>query len=172
MLGGGAGAASAKPAASQSGPPKTARDYFLRLPQVYFEMPPAQRKAWLDGPGGLVDNAHDYVSFPGDGAQARMQMALFRYNGQVLVAVYLEAVDGLLDFLRYTHGHWRNVTRQVMPVAFSGDNVYELPRYGTRIRVTANKFNDETQERVSKTGRWLYDLVWRQGRLVVSRRRQ
>ena len=163
----------AAPASARHGPapPKTVRHYFLLLPQSYFEMPTARRALWLSGPGAVVDLRHDYLHFPPQDSQGAMDVTLFRYKGAVLVAVYLHAADGVLDFLRYAHGHWKTVTAQVMPVAFSGDNEYALPRRGTTIRVTANKFNEATQERAAPTGKWVYDFVWRGGKFVVKRGR-
>lgn len=150
-------------------PPRTVRDYFLLLPQSYFEIGRDQRAIRLASRGGIVDLRHDFLHFPPQDAQGALDVALFRHKSDVLVAVYVKEVDGILDFLRYRHGHWVTVTKSVMPVAYSGDNEYALPRRGTTIRVTANKFSEETQQRAAPVGRWVYDLVWRGGRFVVRR---
>ena len=150
-------------------PPRTVQDYFLLLPQTYFEMPPARRAVWLVSHGGIVDLRHDYLHFPPQDSQGAMDVALFRYKGNVLVAVYLHGSGDVLDFLRYEHGHWLDVTKSVLPVDYSEDNEYVLPRRGTTIRVTANKFNEAMQERAAPVGKWIYDFVWRGGRFVVRR---
>ena len=61
------------------------------------------------------------------------------------------------------------MTKSVLPVDYSEDNEYVLPRRGTTIRVTANKFNEAMQERAAPVGKWIYDFVWRGGRFVVRR---
>jgi len=138
-------------------------------PQSYFEMPPARRAAWLAGPGGVRDLRHDYLHFLPQDSQGAMDVALFRHKGGVLVAVSLHGSGDVLDFLRYQRGHWLNVTKWVMPVSYSEDDEYALPRRGTTIRVTANKFNEATQERAAPVGKWTYDFVWSGGRFVVRR---
>jgi hypothetical protein len=169
----------AKPRPGKAVPPKTARakvaqprtvkDYFLLLPDKYFET--SRREVWLDE-DCIIDIKNDYIHFPGDGAQSTLEVALFRYRGQVLVAVYDHYMEGSLDFLRYINGRWKNVTRQVIPVPFNGYKYqYKIPRYGTTIRVTANRFDEELPGRVAPEGKGkrAYDLVWTRGKFVVRR---
>lgn len=155
-------------AACATTPPKNVRDYFLLLPQVYFDVPQAERKLRLDRDATL-DTKHGYVYFPGDGAQATIVVALFRYRRECVVAVYDKAEDGSLDFLTYANGRWKNVTTTVMPVRFDGNCEYELPRHGTVIRVTRNRFDPQTLERALKRGKPFYDLVWMRGRFNLRR---
>jgi len=147
--------------------PRTVLDYFLLLPRNrYFERAmhtPAQRLQWLRGtrPHSVVDIANDYIFSIGDGAQPPLTVALFRFRGRVTVAVLAEWEDGRLDFLRFERGEWRNVTRQVLPIAYSAKHFYAIPRRGTTIQVLSGR--DWTAER-KPPRRHLYDLVWKNGR--------
>src|SRR5262249_19657263 len=67
--------------------PRTVVDYFLLLPDRYFE--PGDRRELL-GPlhGPLIDVKNGYISFEGDGAQQDLDVCLFRRpDGSFLVAV-------------------------------------------------------------------------------------
>jgi hypothetical protein len=144
--------------------PETVVDYFLLLPQKgFFELEKLERKKWLYGTqGSVVDIKNDYLRMQGDGAQGSLQVALFRYKAQVLIAVYNEFEDGTLNFLRYDKGKWKDVTKVMLPVPFNRRCTYTLPRYGTSIRVTrGNGFDYEGD------GKKLYDLVWAKGRFLI-----
>jgi len=106
----------------------------------------------------------------GDGAQGTLQVALFRYQGRVLVAVRNEADMGFLDFLRYENGRWKNVTKAVLPVPFNERYIYTLPRYGTVIKVTTRDDIYDDTERKPKVKR-VYDLLWVRGKFKVKRYR-
>ena len=143
-------------ACAQSSPrPHTVVDYYMLLPDKYFEANLEQRLHWMLDPkrGAIVDVVNGYLFAPGDGAQTDIYTCLFRRpDGTYLVAVNYNDKDGVFETLLglyvYQHGRLRNVTKLVMPVAFNKQLYYELPRHGTTIKVT------------NKAGRQLYDLVW------------
>ena len=148
------------PAASAS-QPMTVKDYFLRLPNKYFEVTQAQRKDFISAgnPHSIVDIKHDYLYMGGDGVQPNLTVALFRYHEVVTVAVLDGGYDPnipTLDFLRYRGGHWLNVTRHVLPLPFDNRLDYFLPRRGTTIRVCNSR------------GCTVYNLLWRQGRFRLG----
>jgi len=147
---------------AQSAPPASVVDYYLRLPHRYFEITQAERENGLlgthRGPDTVVDTKNDYIYSPGDAAQPTLTVALFRDRGRVLVAVLADACEDApqsLDFLRYSHGQWVNVTKSVLPLPFNNRLTYLLPRRGTTIRV-----------RDAQGGR-VYDLQWKNGRFHV-----
>lgn len=150
--------------------PKTVVDYFMLLPQKgFFELKMPERKKWLYGiKGSVVDTKNDYLRMQGDGAQGSLQVALFRYKGRVLVAVYNEFEEGTLHFLCYQKGRWKDVTKATLPVPFNRFFTYTLPRYGTAIKVIRG--NDFYRSKPSSTK--AYDLVWRRGRFIVRRSRE
>ena len=133
----------------------TVVDYYMLLPDRYFEGDRDHRLHWMLDPkrGAIVDIANGYLYARGDGAQPDIYTCLFkRPDGTYLVAVNYNDKDGVfetfLGFYVYQHGRLRNAPKSVMPVAFNQRLYYELPRHGTTIKVT------------NKSGRRLYDLVW------------
>jgi len=93
-----------------------------------------------------------------------LEVCLFkRTDGSYLVAVNgIEPPDDVwtpwLEFLTYQKGRWVDVTEATLPRWFSKQLGYELPRYGTTIRV------------VTESGKRVYDLVWTRGRFQVKRK--
>src|SRR5690349_14812825 len=76
--------------AASTRPPKTVLDYFLLLPDKYFEVTRGrgERLRWLRDTHSTVDVRHGYLSMNGDGAQAGLELCLFRRpEGSYLVAV-------------------------------------------------------------------------------------
>jgi len=135
--------------------PRTVVDYYMLLPDKYFEANRDQRLHWMLDPkrGAIVDIANRYLYAPGDGAQTDIYTCIFkRSNGDYLVGAGYNDKDGVfetfLDFFVYDQGHLRNVTKTVLPVRFNKELYYNLPRRGTTIVVT------------NTSGKKLYDLVW------------
>ena len=150
-------------AQAQSAPPATVVDYFLRLPHHYFEGTRTELKDSIFGKEQaknlIVDTKNYYIYFPGDEAQSDLTVTLFRDHGRILVAVLDGGYDPAiptLDFLRYDHKRWVNVTKSVLPLPFNNRLTYILPRYGTMIQVRDGH------------GGTVYDLQWRRGRFHVG----
>ena len=149
---------------AQSSSPKTVLDYYLLLPEKYFEANKEQRVKWmLDfGRGAIVDIKNGYLYAPGDGAQTPIYVCLFkRPRGLPLVAVKSHEPDTRaythLDFYEYKNGTLVEVQKGVLPVKVNENFKYELPRYGTTIKVTDQR------------GRKLYSLHWSGRRFVLEK---
>ena len=147
--------------ARQSAPPRTVLDYYVLLPDKYFEADKEQRVQWMldPGRGAVVDVKNGYIYAPGDGAQWSLHVCLFKKaDGSYVVAVKSD-VEGetFLDFYTYKNGRFVDVTKSVLPLAVNRNLEYEMPRYGTTIKVR------------DKNGRSVYDLVWSGGRFARKR---
>lgn len=131
------------------------KDYFLLLPEKYFEGDLEQRTHWMLDPkrGAVIDSLNGYLYAPGDGAQASIWVCLFkRLDGTVLIGVKTHPSDTneitYLEFYSYDHGRWSDVTRRVLPISVDDALNYEMPRHGTTIKVT------------NRRGTRHYDLIW------------
>ena len=150
--------------AAQSSPPKTVLDYYLLLPEKYFEANKEQRVKWMLAPrnGAVVDIKNGYIYAAGDGAQTPIYVCLFkRPYGLPLVAVKSHEPDTRdythLDFYELKNGTLVEVKKGVLPVKINGDFKYEMPRYGTTINVRDQR------------GRRLYNLNWSGRRFVLRK---
>lgn len=120
-------------------------DYFLRLPEKYFEAPPAAWLRLLRSPGGGVyDPANGYLKCVGDGAQPSFEVALFRWrDDRPLLAVCSGELEGsdskYLEFFELgPDGKMRLAKRAIFPVKDGnegGNRTFELPRHGRTVVV-------------------------------------
>jgi hypothetical protein len=109
----------------------------------------------------LVDLKNDFARFPGDGAQATLDVAVFRFHGHDTVAVReISAGDQYLSFWREQNGRLHEVTKSVFPYNHRGE-AFVVPRYGTTIRVLKRdrEFHQPTSKVVAR-------FLWRNGRFV------
>jgi hypothetical protein len=150
----------------QTSQPRTVRDYYLLLPDKYFEANQEQRVKWMLDPkaGAIVDVKNGYLRAIGDGAQMGIIVCLFKkHDGTYIIGVDAVSWEGAdysrLNFYHYDNGNFIDVTKSIVPVALPQEHWYEMPRYGTTISVA-------TQKR-----RHLYNLVWNRRRFVVKRGR-
>ncbi len=168
------------PLASEAKPktPRTVLDYFDLLPKHFFEVEYSgsntNRRKWLregfnpDIPANnrsIIDLKNDFLRFPGDGAQGRLDIAVFRCKGQATIGVHNNFEEGDLSFWRYRNGKFIEVTKQVVPVGFNSRNGYAMPRLGTTIRVFKSSF----WFRFKPGMKPLYTLRWRGGRFHRQR---
>lgn len=121
--------------------PKTVYDYYMRLPNDYFEIPLAQRKDLLDKRvGGIVDLKNGYLFAQGDGAQPSLEVAVFKRKGQEDVIAVCHNEDdecvGFLYFYELKTGY-QGVFRipNLLPAKFNAKYTYKLPRVGKTITV-------------------------------------
>ena len=136
-------------------------DYFSLLPSLgigYGSTFQERRELLQPVNRPIVDVRHDYVLVHPDSSPAE-QIAVFRTrNKPDLLAVSLpDFQSDYNDFTLYRlqNGKLRDVTREALPMpSDTGRLLYELPRFGTTIRVF--RFNIETQSR-----RHVFDLRWR-----------
>jgi hypothetical protein len=140
---------------AQTSQPKTVLDYYKLLPDKFFEADRTQRMNWMLDPkrGAIVDSKNGYLYAPGDGAQTDIYLSLFqkRAGGYLAAVKYYDSDTQAfthLEFYVYQNGSWTEVTKSVIPGEINYELKYEMPRYGTAIRVK------------DKRGKRLYDLVW------------
>jgi hypothetical protein len=134
-----------QPTAGAESKRQTVVDYFLRM-QVgsALEVSPKDLVANMD----VVDIANGYLHVVGDGAQASLQVALFRYtDDRPLLAVYLESdpeVDGTsvgcLSFWELgPNGKMKQIADHNLPYREQIDGVkmgiFKLPQKGNTIAV-------------------------------------
>lgn len=143
------------PSISQSAQPRTVLDYYIMLPDKYFEADKEQRVKWMldRSRGAVVDVKNGYLYAPGDGAQTSIYVCLFRKpDGSYVIAVKSHAPDTddftYLDFYAYDAGRLVDVTKTVLPVGENDEFKYEMPRFGRTLRVS------------NKRGKKIYDLYW------------
>lgn len=146
--------------------PHTVLDYYRLLPNKYFEASEEERIKWMLDPrrGAIVDVKNGYLYAPGDGAQTCIYVCLFKKSDKsYLIAVKTHPPDTdedtYLDFYVLKSGKLLDVTKTVLPVPVNEELKYELPRYGTTIRVR------------NKAGRRIYDLLWASDRFTLKRGR-
>lgn len=170
-------------AQAQSKQPKTVREFFNLLPQKYFPLegcsdnPTARncdraRGEYLKSFLEVEDTANGYMKGGCDGAQSCFTMALFkRPDGAYIIGLTTSFEDVEESrFLEYTRGRWKDVSAQVVP-EYSKRKVYDLPRYGTTVKVYELKIEKipgeglEQRERGAK----LYDMVWKDGRFTIKK---
>jgi len=143
--------------------PKSVLDYYLLLPDKYFEANQEERVKFMlnERRGAVVDVEHGYLHALGDGAQTDIYVRLFERSGQLpVIAVKYYASDSqdftYLDFFEYKDGGL--VQESLSPVKIDENLTYELPRYGNTIQA----FNAH--------GSPVYDLVWSQTKFELKRR--
>lgn len=145
-------------AAQDSGRRPTVVDYFHAL--GFFEDPARDNSRMLnEALGAVVDIPNGYLYAVGDGAQGPLWVCVFRRTDRShLVAVMSRSPDTDaytdLRFYRAAGDGYAEVTESVLPEPVRGGWKYDLPRYGTTIRV-----RDEH-------GRPHHDLAWTGERFV------
>jgi hypothetical protein len=172
-------------AESQTNQPRTVRDFFMLLPEKYFVLEDCNhardkncrqsRLDYLKTFAEVEDTKNGYLKGGCDGAQACIEMALFkRPDGAYLIGVgtFAEMMNDYY-FLDYKNGKWTDVSAQVVP-EFSKKNMYELPRYGTTVKVFAKKIIEEGNQygdkyEISEKGARLYDMEWKDGKFTIKR---
>ena len=144
--------------------PKTVLDYYLLLPEKYFEADREQRVKWMLDPkrGAIIDRRNGYLYAPGDGAQTDIYVCLFkRANKRPIVAVKYYESDTQdythLDFYEYKHGSLVPAANDLIPVKVKEEFKYKLPRFGSSIEVS------------DRHGKRIYDLVWSGTRFKLKR---
>jgi hypothetical protein len=115
----------------------------------------------------VEDIANGYMKGGCDGAQSCFEMALFkRPDGTYIVGLTTLFESGEESrFLEYTGDKWKDIGAQVIP-EYGKNKIYELPRYGTTLKVFELKKIDED---IFERGGKLYDLVWKDGKFSIKR---
>jgi hypothetical protein len=137
--------------------PKDVVEFYLALPKKYYEPDRKHRQGLIAEDSGRIiakDIKNGYLAISGDAGDPGVVVAIFKKaDGQYIVGlnVYNELSE---HFYFLQHGVvWRDVSKEIVP-EYSTRLKYELPRYGTTVKVT------------NSAGKKLYDLEWKQGRFV------
>jgi|GEM_PF-1985615 len=157
---------------SKAKKPKTVRDFFLRLPGDFFTVEGCSiavdkdcqeaKKKYLRKYLAVEDTKNGYMESGGDGAQSTFKMAIFRRsNGGYVVGLnVLGEMENSFRFLEFEDGKWLDVSLEEIP-EYSKTNIYELPRFGKKIKVFAKRIVEQRDGfEVSEKGEKLYELVW------------
>lgn len=166
-------------ATAQTKQPKNVLEFFKLLPQKYFPLegcsdnPTAKnceraRSEYLKTYLEVEDAANGYLKSGCDGAQSCLEMALFkRGENDYLVGLDVSNEETTRNyFLEYKSGEWKDVGASVVP-QFSDKNIYEIPRYGTVVKVYARRQISEAGE--NEKGAKLYDLTWKDGKFSMQK---
>jgi hypothetical protein len=172
--------ATVNPVSQLQNEPRTVREFFLAFTQDVFFIEGCEeasdpgcrkaRKKYLDTYLDVEDTKNGYLTAGGDGAQAALKMTLFkRPSGSYIIAVnQFGEIGDDYNFFEYENGRWKDVSNLVIP-GYSTRKMYDLPRYGTTIKVFAKKIVDsDGVVEMSEQGERLYDLIWKDGKFSIS----
>lgn len=147
-----------------NGEPKTVVDFFLLVPEHYVGYPLDFRQELVRGErrGTVIDIKNGYISWNASDNPEEFEFTIFRKNnGKYIVAFSSPGEAELFPprffLLSYDNGRWRDVTRQLLPVAYDKRADYKLPQRGRSIVVSRN-------------WRARYRLTWKNDRFRVDRR--
>ena len=140
-----------------SAAPKNIVDYFLTIPQQSFtEGSRAELvKSIQRGDNrAILDTKNGYMRRLADGAQASLQIALFRFEDKTPLLVVSWGEREEAEFTHVTlfiekDGKMIPTDRKILPVADSKDHRFELPRHGRTIIL-----RDANQKVLSK---WIWN---------------
>lgn len=162
---------------AQGKAPRTAREYFMLLPEKYFDIEccggvtnKKSKAQYLKQYLKAEDNANGYLSGYGDAAQEAFAMSLFkRPDGSYLIGFYTRGEGGVEDtpwtvFLNYSGGKWTDVSRKVVAGHNKEKYIYELPRKRKQVVVFSKSEMGDGYK-----GKRLYSLDWKNGKFVKGR---
>jgi hypothetical protein len=150
---------------SETKQPHTVLDYYQLLPERYFESPDVRTK-WIQHSSSIIDLANGYLFLHGDGAQPNLIVCLFKTTDKTyLIGVHADGSDdNELNFYRYSHEQWKDVTEQVLPSKINHKFLHEFARYN------ATDSNYEYTIEMPRNGttiviknsqnKKVYDLIW------------
>lgn len=165
----------------QNGEPRTVRDYINLLPEKYFTLEGCDRATdkdckkaraeYLKSFTEVEDLANGYFKGGCDGAQSCIEMAIFKRPDNTYLVGVATSGEMINDFyfLDYAGGRWEDVSATAVP-EYSKKNWYELPRYGTTMKVYAKKITEQGDDyEISEKGKLLYSLAWKEGKFTKIR---
>ena len=161
--------------------PKTVIDFFNRLPEKYFTLEGCDRETdtdckkaraeYLKSFTEVNDVANGYFKGGCDGAQSCIEMAIFKRPDSTYLVGVATSGEMINDFYFLDHagGRWEDVSAKVVP-EYSKKNWYELPRYGTTMKVFAKKITEQGDDyEISEKGKLLYSLAWKDGKFTKAK---
>lgn len=167
----------ATPSTAQAkGEPRTVTDFFALLPEKYFILEGCDkatdkncdkaRAEYLKILDSTIDVKNGYLKGGCDGAQACIEMAIFRKPDNLyVVGIHTWGeMNNDFHFLEYSGGKWSDVSAKVVP-EFSKKLWYEIPRVGTTMKVYEKKIEEQGDDyEMSDRGALLYSLTWKDGK--------
>lgn len=157
--------------------PQTVRDFFMLLPEKYFEVLCCLKQTkenYLERYLDVEDTSNGYMRGNSENVQGGFEMVLFkRPDKSYLVGLYSFGVmwDNFY-FLEYRGGKWSNVSKKLVP-DYGKYRWYELPRSGTTVKVFRRERSEQDEENLTFGDRTeeLYDLVWKNDKFKIENRR-
>lgn len=165
-------------AESQNKQPKTAREFYLAMPSKYLNFDQCDtetdknckkyREEYLRIREYTEDIENGYLQTGGENADPTITITLFkRPDDSYLVGVSTaNTADDKSHFLNYDNGNWNDVSEKVVPQFSNKTKSYELPRYGTTVKVVAKTMNEDN---FADYGDKLYDLEWKDGKFTIKK---
>lgn len=158
--------------------PKNVMEFFALLPKKYFNLEGCfrdddkdcrkARAEYLKNYGEIEDIKNGYFKAGCDGGQSCIEMALFKRPDKsyvIALATFSEATEDNY-FLDYKKGVWTDVSQKIVP-EFSKDKRYEIPRYGTIVKVFSTKLIEKGDDyEIREKDKNIYDLEWKDGKFL------
>ena len=161
--------------------PRNVREFFMLMPDDMFTIEGCDREKdkycrtakaeYLKKYKTVEDLGNGYIEAGGDAAQSSFKMAIFkRPDGTYLVGLHvLGESENSFSFHDFSEGRWEDISIEVVP-EYSSSNIYELPRYGTKVAVFAKRIVEQRRDyEISEKGEKLYDLKWENGEFSIER---
>ena len=158
--------------------PQTVREFFEELPQKYFLLEGCDaaadkeckraRAEYLKNFTEIEDVRNGYFKGGCDGGQSCIEMAIFkRPDGSYVlgIATFAEMINEF-KFLSYDGGAWNDISADLVP-EYSTKNWYELPRFGTTMKVFEKRVVEKGEDfEATERGKMLYQLAWKDGKFT------
>lgn len=166
------------PLRPQTKEPKTVMDFFALLPNKYFNLEGCfpdvdkncrkARAEYLESFTDVEDVKNGYFKGGCDGGQSCIEMTIFKRRDKSYVVALTTSAEMMDEtyFLDYKNRVFSDISTKIVP-EFSKKNMYELPRYGTTVKVFAKKVIEKGVDyEISEKGKKLYDLEWKEGKFL------
>ncbi len=163
---------------SQTKEPKTVMEFFALLPKKYFNLEGCfrdddkdcrkARAEYLNNYKEVEDIKNGYFKGGCDGGQSCIEMALFKRPDKSYVIALATFSEGMEDnyFLDYKKGVWTDISQKIVP-EFKKDKRYEIPRYGTTVKVFSTKLIEKGDDyEIREKDKNIYDLDWKGGKFL------
>lgn len=157
--------------------PKTVRDFFHLIPTEYFGVAccDGNRDEFIRKYVTVTDTANGYMEGSDTKEDPKYQgfkLKVFFSKNTTIAGLYSHGI-GREDyyFLEYKNGKLLNISKSIPN--YSRDNIYELPRKASTIKVYKKNYSSLKKEiSVDETvtrGNYIYSLIWQNGKFTVKK---